>query len=92
MTALLLAVVLTLMVIYYLRWARPKLPRIDPNAPCPSCGNRSGSLSLLHGKDSGGDAAFVQHTCKVCSATWAEATVVPFKHWQIKTPIPVAKK
>ena len=48
------------------------IPKISPDAPCPSCGWESGSIRaiVVAGKPK------VEHTCKVCSARWNENPVV----------------
>ncbi len=77
---------------YCHRLGRKILPRIDPNAPCPSCGNRNGELRCIRSNEGGKDTAFVAHRCKVCSAEWAEPSIVPLEHWELKKPVRVAKK
>lgn len=47
----------------------PTIPKIDVNAPCPSCGHRDGEISAV---SVSGAAPQVQHKCKVCGARWFE--------------------
>jgi hypothetical protein len=53
-----------------------RLPKIDPNAPCPSCGHTNGRLQAVTTQQ----GMFVQHTCSVCHAVWNEAPVVKTKY------------
>lgn len=57
---------------------RVKLQRIDPNAPCPSCGARDGKIvfSQAHGK--------VLHRCNVDGAIWGEAPIVSWADWKVE--------
>lgn len=53
--------------------AEPYIPRIDPNAVCPSCGNCEGRLEAV--KDTAGKP-LVKHECRVCRAEWFEKPVL----------------
>lgn len=48
------------------------IPKISPDAPCPSCGWEAGQIRaiVVAGKPK------IEHTCKVCSARWNENPVV----------------
>lgn len=63
--------------------AKVVIPKIDPDAPCPSCGNCSGSLSVVEQ----GGKPFVKHTCNVCGARFLEKPVMDVnKYIQVVTP------
>lgn len=59
----------------------PVIPKIDPNAPCPSCGNRQGSIVAV---DVNGQK-LVRHNCTICKARWHESPVLQVKN-VISTP------
>jgi hypothetical protein len=48
------------------------VPKIDPSAPCPSCGNCSGTIAAVQVEGK----MMVQHSCKVCAARWFENPVL----------------
>lgn len=52
--------------------------RIDPNAPCPSCGARDGKIAFspAHGR--------VLHRCNPCTAVWAESPIVAWENWKVE--------
>lgn len=56
--------------------------RRNPNAPCPSCGHRSGYLKTVRpkgemtGEGLAVTACKVLHICRVCDAKWHENTIV----------------
>lgn len=52
--------------------AAQPIPKIDANAPCPSCGNTQGEIRAVVQNNQ----ALVQHTCKVCRARWHELPVL----------------
>lgn len=59
--------------------AARKLRVIDPNAPCPGCGNRNGSVEFrpeYKGRE-------MIHTCKVCSSHWSEPPVITHEEWKV---------
>lgn len=48
-------------------------PAIDPNAPCPGCGNTNGSIRAVQDQVGG---MSIQHQCAVCKLKWSEKTVL----------------
>jgi hypothetical protein len=68
---------------WWLGW-RLRHTRIDPNAPCPGCGARNGSIRFdpnIVWPD--GRKGAEVHTCAVCHAGWAEYTIVRAEAWRI---------
>jgi hypothetical protein len=49
------------------------IPAIDPNAFCPGCGNRQGSLLAETQKDG---TVLIRHRCSICGAKWYEKPVL----------------
>lgn len=80
------------MIIYWLQWLlyrvkwllvypeAHELARIDPNAPCPVCGNRKGHLKFIILSERGPAATaytpLCEHICDMCEATWTEKPIV----------------
>jgi len=61
---------------------------VDPNAPCPACGNRQGEVKWVRevewGNGSGRGALI--HRCKVCDANWPEKPIISAKNWNFEIP------
>lgn len=54
-------------------WPKPYTPpKVDPNAPCPGCGNTKGSISI---KKLPTNVFVIMHMCSVCKAEWHEPVV-----------------
>ena len=53
----------------------PVAPLVDPDAPCPACGHRNGTLKFLPA------LRLIVHTCDICGAAWGEKTVVDTSAW-----------
>lgn len=51
---------------------KPPIPKIDPNAPCPSCGATDGQITAVNVEN----RMLVRHQCHVCRATWHEQPVL----------------
>lgn len=51
----------------------PEIPKLDVDAPCPSCGHRSGSLTAVQQSDG---KLQVRHDCRICKAKWFEDPVL----------------
>lgn len=50
-----------------------RVSRIDPNSPCPACGNQSGKLEFNYvdfPEQAQVKVPMVRHTCLVCSFSW----------------------
>lgn len=77
-----------LLIIWFYHW-KPRVeahrygPFVDPNAKCPACGNKDGSLKMTMGLQDGkqGERPWIKHICKICSAEWMEETVVAIDSW-----------
>ena len=51
--------------------------RVDPNAPCPACNARAGTIRAVHRQTPEEKwTVKIQHTCNLCAARWFEPTVV----------------
>lgn len=50
----------------------PVIPKIDPNAPCPSCGHRQGMIASVRVNGQ----MLVRHDCSVCRAQWHESPIL----------------
>jgi len=49
------------------------IPKINPNAPCPACGNESGKISVVKLPN---NEMKILHNCLVCKAAWHESPVL----------------
>ena len=68
-----------------LRRKRHTAPSIDPNAPCPACGNRQGQMKWAYDIRNPATQRFgmIAHQCKVCGATWCEPPIVRSDGWVV---------
>lgn len=63
-------------IVQFVKWLfvppEVRIPKRNPNAPCPSCGWGKGAISATtnQGKPS------IRHDCSVCKASWFEAPVL----------------
>lgn len=50
------------------------LRKIEPNTPCPACGNTAGRLDFrqIYGGNDTTGMPMVVHTCMVCGCAWGE--------------------
>jgi len=59
-------------------------PIVDVNAKCPACGHRDGKIKCVTAKvaeKGGAEQPMIEHTCKVCGATFHEPTVLQPDKW-----------
>lgn len=55
----------------------PPIIPINPNAPCPSCGNCNGKIFSVQMPDS---QNMVLHVCKECDARWFEKPIIKVRN------------
>lgn len=58
--------------------AELRVSRIDPNSPCPACGNCNGKLEFAYmefPEAPGTHAPMVRHTCSICSFAWCSKPI-----------------
>src|ERR1700689_3885215 len=69
------------------RW-RIRHTTINPESPCPACGNRPGNRLQFspNVKWPNGEIGALIRTCKTCNAQHGVPCIVPAKHWMIGAP------
>lgn len=53
--------------------AKPVTRKLDANAPCPACGNTSGTMRAVQLESK---RSMVQHVCNICHAKWYEKPII----------------
>lgn len=53
--------------------SKEEVPRIDANAACPACGNKTGKIRLVKLPN---NEMMIRHDCLACAAAWHQKTVL----------------